>query len=91
MSVQEEIINYNDGALLVMASAGSGKTRVLTERIKRLLADETQKFHILALTFTHKAADELKERLNSVRDIDKRAFIGTFHSFCLDVIQSHGY
>ena len=91
MTIQEEIINYKDGALLVKASPGSGKTNVLTKRIKSLLSNKEAKFHVLALTFTNKAADELKDRLDDVRDIDKRAFVGTFHSFCLDIIQRHGY
>ena len=91
MTIQEEIINYKDGALLVKASPGSGKTTVLTKRIKSLLSNKEAKFHVLALTFTNKAADELKDRLDDVRDIDKRAFVGTFHSFCLDIIQRHGY
>lgn len=91
MTIQEEIINHKDGALLVMASAGSGKTSVLTKRIKSLLSNQDSKFDVLALTFTNKAADELKDRLADVRDIEKRAFVGTFHSFCLDVIQRHGY
>ncbi len=91
MNVQEEIINHNEGALLVMASAGSGKTSVLTKRIERLLENQEFKFHVLALTFTNKAADELKDRLKDIKGIEKRAFVGTFHSFCLDVIQSHGY
>lgn len=91
MKIQDEIINHKDGALLVMASAGSGKTSVLTKRIKSLLSNKDSKFHVLALTFTNKAADELKDRLADVRDIEKRAFVGTFHSFCLEVIQSHGY
>jgi len=91
MTIQEEIINHQDGALLVTASAGSGKTSVLTKRVKRLLKIPKEKFHILALTFTNKAADELKGRLKDIQDVEDRAFIGTFHSFCLDVIQSHGY
>ncbi len=91
MTIQEEIINHKDGALLVMASAGSGKTRVLTERIKKLLSNPNEKFHVLALTFTNKAADELTERLADIQDIENRAFVGTFHKFCLDVIQKHGY
>ncbi|MDO9154880.1 MAG: ATP-dependent helicase [Paludibacter sp.] len=89
--MQKEIINHKEGALLVMASAGSGKTRVLTERIKQLLENPNEKFHVLALTFTNKAADELTERLSDSQDIENRAFVGTFHKFCLDVIQKHGY
>lgn len=91
MTTREEIINHEEGALLVTASAGSGKTSVLTERIKRLLEIPGQRFHVLALTFTNKAAEEMKERLKEIRDVEDRAFVGTFHSFCLDVIQNHGY
>ena len=91
MNIQDEIIEHQDGALLVMASAGSGKTSVLTKRIRRLLQEVNSKFHILALTFTNKAANEMEERLADVEEIDRRAFIGTFHSFCLDIIQKHGY
>jgi DNA helicase-2/ATP-dependent DNA helicase PcrA len=91
MTIQEEIIEKKEGALLVMASAGSGKTRVLTERIRKLLNSQNERFHVLALTFTNKAADEMKERLETVQDIETRSFIGTFHGFCIDVIQKHGY
>ena len=91
MTIQEEIIEKKEGALLVMASAGSGKTRVLTERIRKLLNSQNERFHVLALTFTNKAADEMKERLETVPDIETRSFIGTFHGFCIDVIQKHGY
>jgi DNA helicase II / ATP-dependent DNA helicase PcrA len=88
---QIEIVNHKDGALLVTASAGSGKTRVLTERIKRLLEEEEGNFHVLALTFTNKTAKEMKDRLDGVKDIDRRAFIGTIHGFCHEVIEKHGY
>ncbi len=60
--------------------------RVLTERVRRLLDDPSQHFRILALTFTNKAANEMKERLNDVPDILKRAFVGTLHSFCMEVL-----
>jgi len=88
---QLEIVNHKEGALLVMAGAGSGKTRVLTERIKKLLEEKDGNFHVLALTFTNKAAKEMKERLEDVKDIDKRSFIGTIHGFCQEVIEKHGY
>lgn len=87
---QLEIINHKEGALLVMASAGSGKTKVLTERIKKLLEEEGS-FHILALTFTNKAAKEMIERLEGVNNIEKRSFIGTIHSFCQEIIDKHGH
>ncbi len=81
---QQKIVDLKDGAYLVLASAGSGKTRVLTERIKRL--SETMQGKILAITFTNKAATEIKERLNgSIKD--KNVFVGTFHSFCQSILE----
>lgn len=85
---QEQVASHKDGALLVLASAGSGKTRVLTERIKRL-ADKTKR-KILAITFTNKASEEIKERLQEDSDILDKLFVGTFHSFCSYVIEKHG-
>lgn len=88
---QEQIKHHLDGALLVLASAGSGKTRVLTERIKYLLESQDGRFHILALTYTNKAAQEMKLRLSEVKGIDSRAFIGTIHGFCLEILEKQGY
>ena len=85
---QNEIVFADDGAICVKASAGSGKTRVLTERIRYLLGKTNKK--VLALTFTNKAGDEIKERLNDIPDIEKRVFVGTFHSFCQSMLESHG-
>lgn len=85
---QQEIVAFGSGAILVKASAGSGKTRVLTERIKRLLG--TTKRKILAITFTNKAGEEMKERLGNLDDIKNRLFVGTFHGFCQQVLESHG-
>ena len=87
---QKEVVNHNEGALLVSAGPGSGKTRVLTERICRLLVEDKSFFRILALTFTNKAANEMQERLTQVPDIRQRAFIGTLHSFCLEVLTNRG-
>ncbi|CAM4076374.1 MULTISPECIES: ATP-dependent helicase [Flavobacterium] len=87
--IQEKITLHKDNALLVLAGAGSGKTRVLTERIKNLLAEGN--YHVLALTFTNKAAEEMRLRLEDVEDIHDRAFIGTIHSFCLEIISKQGY
>lgn len=85
---QQEIVNFGRGTILVKASAGSGKTRVLTERIKKLI--DTTKRKILAITFTNKAGEEMKERLGNLDDIKNRLFIGTFHGFCQQVLENHG-
>ncbi|MBN1495372.1 MAG: ATP-dependent helicase [Spirochaetes bacterium] len=85
---QQEIVSFESGAILVKASAGSGKTRVLTERIKRLLNVTNR--NILAITFTNKAGEEMKERLGNINDIKDRLFIGTFHGFCQQVLENHG-
>lgn len=84
-SKQQEIVVLNDGAFLVLASAGSGKTRVLTERIKRL--SESPDGKILAITFTNKAASEIRERLGTNDKIKKNVFVGTFHSFCQSILE----
>jgi len=86
---QQEIAFFNEceGALLVEASAGSGKTRILTERVRHLLIQKQDKFFsVLCLTFTNKAAEEMKERLADVPKLAERTFIGTFHEFCLNQI-----
>lgn len=78
--------------LIVLAGPGSGKTAVLTERIKRILLNsQDQSFRVLALTFTNKAAAEMSERiLDGNQENDHRLFIGTFHSFCSEVLRNHG-
>ncbi len=87
---QQEVVDHDDGALLVVAGPGSGKTRVLTERVRRLLARPGEHFRVLALTFTNKAANEMGERLESVPHVAERAFIGTMHSFCVEVLANRG-
>ncbi|MGI6337331.1 MAG: ATP-dependent helicase [Eubacteriales bacterium] len=90
---QRQIVNHIDGALLVKAGPGSGKTRVLTERVKNLLSVK-KRSKILALTFSNMAAEEMRTRLENdpdVGDAIERVTIGTIHSFCLDIIQSRGY
>lgn len=92
LSKEQDFVKHHlDGALLVLASAGSGKTRVLTERIKYLLESHEGRFHILALTYTNKAAHEMKLRLEGVKDLKERAFIGTIHGFCIEIIEKQGY
>ena len=85
---QKEIVFAENGAIYVKASAGSGKTRVLTQRVRHLL-DKTNK-KVLALTFTNKAGEEIKERLSDVSEIEKRVFVGTFHGFCQSILENHG-
>lgn len=87
---QQKAVDHANGALLVVAGPGSGKTRVLTERIRRLLKVETGHFQVLALTFTNKAANEMKERLQNIPNITERAFIGTLHSLCTEVLAKRG-
>lgn len=86
---QKLVVEHGEGPLLVVAGPGSGKTRVLTERIRRLLS-EPGHFRILALTFTNKAANEMKERLEDLGDARQRAAISTLHSFCLDLLAERG-
>lgn len=76
--------------MLVTAGPGSGKTRVLTERIRHLLTTVPGHFRVLALTFTNKAAEEMKERLADLGDDRDRAFIGTLHGFCLELLSERG-
>ncbi len=89
-NIQRQIVQHGDGALLVLAGPGSGKTLVVTERIRRLLTESKGFFRILALTFTNKAANEMKERLAEFPRINQKAFIGTLHSFCMEVISNRG-
>jgi len=90
--IQREAVAWGEGALLVLAGPGSGKTQVLTCRIARLLDDSSEEnFRLLALTFTNKAADEMRNRVQEfVPGMDERASIGTFHSFCTHVLRQHG-
>jgi DNA helicase-2/ATP-dependent DNA helicase PcrA len=88
---QQDIVFFNDGegAILVQASAGSGKTRILTERVKYLLTEKKDKFFsVLCLTFTNKAAQEMKDRLTGIPKLSERSFIGNFHEFCLSIVRS---
>ena len=90
--IQREAVDWQGGALLVLAGPGSGKTQVLTCRMAKLLDESRDKtFRILALTFTNKAADEMVGRVRDfVPGLEGRASIGTFHSFCGQILRQHG-
>jgi len=81
---QIEAVIHVDGPCLVLAGAGSGKTKVLTTRIARLIDCGIPSYNILAITFTNKAAKEMKERLGKIlgEDVVKYMWVGTFHSIC---------
>jgi DNA helicase-2/ATP-dependent DNA helicase PcrA len=89
---QDAVIALTEGAHLVTAPPGSGKTQVLTQRIVRLLTESRgQNFRILALTFTTKAAEGMRARIEAeAGDEWRRVTTATFHSFCLDVLQHYG-
>src|SRR5918998_1699831 len=86
---QAEAVTHGDGPLLVVAGAGSGKTRVLTHRIAHLIQDKgISPFEILAITFTNKAADEMKARVAAlVGPVADRMWVSTFHSACVRILR----
>jgi superfamily I DNA/RNA helicase len=86
---QIEAVNVLSGPLLVLAGAGTGKTRVITYRIANLIGHEVPPGEILGLTFTNKAAREMRERLSGLMPTDqsREVFLGTFHSFCARLLR----
>lgn len=85
---QKKAATFKDGPCLVIAGAGSGKTKVLTTRIANLIESGVKPYNILAITFTNKAAGEMRERVNNIINAHD-AFIGTFHSFGLKIIREN--
>lgn len=85
---QLEAVEHVDGPCLVMAGAGSGKTKVLTTRIINLIEEGINDYNILAITFTNKAAAEMRDRVYNMYG-DVRTFIGTFHSLGLRIIREN--
>ena len=90
---QQEAVSHLDGPMLVIAGPGSGKTRVITRRIARLLAAGVAPWEVLAVTFTNKAAGEMKERADQLipEDLPGRRglTVTTFHSFCATLLRRH--
>ncbi len=86
---QKEAVIYTQGPCLVIAGAGSGKTKVLTHKIAYLIQEKkVLPWNILAITFTNKAANEMKERIaNLVGDVAKDIWMGTFHSICVRILR----
>jgi len=89
--VQQDIVKHTEGQLLVLAGAGSGKTRVLTHRIAYLMQQNVPAWQILAVTFTNKAAKEMKARLIALAGSEARdVWIGTFHGICIRILSRFG-
>ncbi|HEY5040314.1 MAG TPA: UvrD-helicase domain-containing protein, partial [bacterium] len=89
---QQEAVKHNEGPALILAGAGSGKTRVITYRMIRLMQEmKISPFNMLAVTFTNKAAQQMRDRVAGLIGSGKarEIFIGTFHSLCLQMLKLH--
>ena len=87
---QREAVLTTEGPLLILAGAGSGKTSTMTHRIAHLIKDEgVEPWQILAVTFTNKAAGEMRERVESLLDGPVNMWILTFHAACLRILRRH--
>ncbi len=88
---QHKAVLHQNGPILVLAGAGSGKTRVITYRIANLIASDVRPNHILAVTFTNKAAQEMRSRAESILGQQSIGlWIGTFHSICAKLLRMYG-
>lgn len=93
-SAQQAVVTFGEGPLMILAGPGSGKTRALTYRVAWLIKEKgIEPDRILLLTFTNKAAEEMKKRLKTIlrdSEITRWLFAGTFHSFCARVLRTEG-
>jgi len=85
--IQTEAVLHMDGPLLIFAGAGSGKTRVLTYRVVRLMEQGVDPYHIIAITFTNKAAKEMRERINAITPYGDQVWVSTFHAACTRILR----
>ncbi len=90
---QSEAVNHKNGPLMILAGAGSGKTKVLIHRVVRLIKEEgVDPSSIALMTFTNKAAEEMKKRIKTMIGSETRlGFVGTFHTFCVRILREFGY
>ena len=87
---QKEALFHTDGPLLILDGAGSGKTRVLTHRIAYLIENGVNPWNIMAITFTNKAAGEMRERVNNLVEFGAESiWVSTFHSSCVKILRRY--